>query len=38
MAEGQPFDPSFAHGVKAHKLVSALEQSSAAGTAVRLAR
>jgi predicted dehydrogenase len=36
MAEGKPFDPSFAHAVKAHKLVSALERSSAAGTAVRL--
>jgi predicted dehydrogenase len=37
MAEGQPFDPGFAHAVKAHTLVSALEQSSAAGTAVSLA-
>jgi predicted dehydrogenase len=36
MAEGKPFDPSFAHAVKAHKLVSALEQSSATGTAVSL--
>jgi predicted dehydrogenase len=37
MAEGQPFEPSFAHAVKAHRLVRALEQSSAAGTAVSLA-
>jgi hypothetical protein len=36
MAEGKPFDPSFAHAVKAHELVSALAQSSAAGTAVSL--
>jgi predicted dehydrogenase len=36
MAEGQPFDPSFAHAVKAHQLVSALEQSSATGSAVSL--
>jgi predicted dehydrogenase len=36
MAEGKPFDPSFADAVKAHQLVSALEQSSAAGTAVSL--
>jgi predicted dehydrogenase len=36
MAEGQPFDPSFAHAVKVHQLVAALEQSSAAGTAVSL--
>jgi len=36
MAEGKPFDPSFAHAVKAHRLVNALEQSSAAGTAVSL--
>jgi predicted dehydrogenase len=36
MAEGTPFDPSFAHAVEAHRLVSALERSSAAGAAVRL--
>jgi predicted dehydrogenase len=36
MAEGKPFDPSFAHAVKAHRLISALEQSSAAGAAVGL--
>src|ERR1019366_2173881 len=34
MAEGKPFDPDFAHAVRAHKLVSALEQSSAAAAAV----
>ena len=34
MAEGKPFDPDFAHAVKAHKLVAAIEQSSATGTAV----
>ena len=32
--EDKPFEPSFAHAVKAHKLVGALEQSSAARTAV----
>ncbi len=37
MAEGKPFDPSFAHAVKAHQLIGALEQSSAAGAAVSLA-
>jgi predicted dehydrogenase len=36
MAEGKPFDPSFAQAVRAHQLVRALEQSSAAGTAVSL--
>jgi predicted dehydrogenase len=36
MAEGKPFEPGFAHAVKAHKLVGALEQSSAAGTAISL--
>jgi len=36
MAEGKPFDPGFAHAVKAHRLVSALEQSSDAGSAVGL--
>jgi len=36
MAEGKPFDPDFAHAVKAHKLIQALEQSSAAGEAVNL--
>ena len=36
MAEGKPFDPGFAHAVKAHRLISALEQSSAAGAAVGL--
>jgi len=34
MREDKPFEPSFAHAVKAHKLVGALEQSSAARTAV----
>ncbi len=34
MQEGKPFEPSFAHAVKAHKLVGAIEQSSAARTAV----
>jgi predicted dehydrogenase len=34
MQEGKPFEPSFAHAVKAHKLVGALEQSSAAGATV----
>jgi len=37
MAEGKPFDPGFAHAVKAHQLIGALEQSSAAGAAVSLA-
>jgi predicted dehydrogenase len=36
MAEGKPFDPDFAHAVRAHQLVAALEQSSTAGTAVSL--
>jgi len=36
MAGGKPFDPDFAHAVSAHRLVAALEQSSAAGTAVSL--
>ena len=36
MAEGRPFDPGFAHAVRAHELVSALERSSEAGTAVGL--
>jgi predicted dehydrogenase len=34
MQEGKPFEPSFAHAVKAHKLLGAIEQSSASGTAV----
>jgi hypothetical protein len=34
MREDKPFEPSFAHAVKAHKLVGALEQSSAAGATV----
>jgi predicted dehydrogenase len=33
IAEGGPFDPDFSHAVKAHQLVAALEQSSAAGAA-----
>jgi predicted dehydrogenase len=37
MQEGKPFEPSFAHAVKAHKLVGALERSSAARTSVSLA-
>lgn len=36
MAGGEPFEPDFAHAVKAHRLVAALEQSSATGTAVQL--
>jgi predicted dehydrogenase len=36
MAEGKPFEPGFAHAVRAHQLVAALEQSSTAGTAVSL--
>jgi predicted dehydrogenase len=36
MAEGKPFDPGFAHAVKVHKLLEALEQSAATGTAVSL--
>jgi predicted dehydrogenase len=35
MAEGQPFDPDFSHAVKAHRLISALEQSSASGASVQ---
>ncbi len=34
MAEGKPFDPGFAHGVKTHQLVRALEKSSAAGSTI----
>jgi predicted dehydrogenase len=37
MREGRPFDPDFAHAVKAHKLIGAIKQSSAAGTTVSLA-
>jgi predicted dehydrogenase len=36
MAEGSAFDPDFAHAVKAHRLVGALEESSAARAAVRV--
>jgi hypothetical protein len=38
MAEGEPFEPSFAHAVDTHKLIQALEQSSETGTAVRLTK
>jgi predicted dehydrogenase len=31
MVAGEPFEPDFAHAVKAHRLVAELEQSSAAG-------
>jgi len=34
MADSKPFDPDFDHAVKAHKLLTAIEQSSATGTAV----
>jgi predicted dehydrogenase len=36
MAEDKPFDPGFAHAVRAHQLVAALERSSAAGSVVGL--
>jgi hypothetical protein len=36
MAQGQPFEPGFAHAVNAHRLVEALEQSSETGTAICL--
>jgi len=37
MANGEPFEPGFAHAVKVHKLIRALEQSSDSGKFVRLA-
>ena len=37
MAEGGPFEPGFAHAVRAHRLVAALERSSADGSAVGVA-
>ncbi len=34
LSAGQPFVPDFAHAVKRHKLIAAIEQSSASGTSV----
>jgi predicted dehydrogenase len=36
MATDEPFDPGFAHAVKVHKLIRAIEQSSDSGKSVRL--
>jgi predicted dehydrogenase len=36
MAGGEPFEPDFAHAVKAHRVVAALELSSATGATVGL--
>jgi predicted dehydrogenase len=35
MAEGKPFDPDFAHAVRAHQLIAAIEESSGARSTVR---
>jgi predicted dehydrogenase len=36
IANGEPFEPGFAHAVKVHKLIRALEQSSESGKSVPL--
>lgn len=36
ISEGDPFEPDFTHAVKRHKLIEAIERSSAEGKSVRL--
>lgn len=36
IAEGKPFEPDFAHAVKRHALIAAIERSSAEGRSVRV--